>query len=151
MGMEYACSENLNKKTDSNQDDQLPALTGSNRLFQRTTVYIPNLGKSERSTRHYPSTDRPTDHPTTRAKTPDISRAREEKPNKVPNNSDDQRLMAAASSNDQWHSRVFSPTVFVSRFLPMCCVRARARALATVAARAALPSPCTIHSAHAQI
>lgn len=36
----------------SSQDDQLPALTGSNRLFQTTTMYIPNSGKSERSTRH---------------------------------------------------------------------------------------------------
>lgn len=38
----------------SSQDDQPPALTGSNRLFQTTTMYIPNSGKSERSKRHVP-------------------------------------------------------------------------------------------------
>lgn len=46
----------------TSQYDPPPALTGSNHLFQTTTVYIPNSGKSERSKRrdlqpvHVPNT-----------------------------------------------------------------------------------------------
>jgi len=96
----------LKKTHPSSQDDELPALTGSNRLFQRTTVYTPNSGKSERSTRQYPPTDQPTAQP--RAKTP-IFRVRAKR-NQI-------KFQTTATTSqwqwpdrpDQWHFHI-SPT-----------------------------------------
>lgn len=115
-----------------------PALTGSNRLFQTTTMFTPNSGKSERGRRHTP-----TDRQNITCQKPPIpltyraENAKSSKQQKKQNTGDDSERTDARYTRTTAETRVCLQPASHLRFA-LSLTRAHARA------RAPVQSPCTV-------